>query len=661
LGKGKTLLSWQDLKAIPGFSPTSELGAGGQGVAVRGLLGGIEVVVKVIFPTAFSTIAWEHAKNATRVIHPNVVPIDEFGEFTFQGQIYHFVRMPLVAGEPLSAVLSKRRFQLLDALDRCAGLADGIGAFHAASQIHRDIKPDNVLVRSSDGAFVLVDLDLVRYDDFTTLTGRLGMTPGYAAPEHAQGDNCSYRSDLFEFGVVLYEVLAGRHPFGSSSADRQDRICNGAAFDALPPIIPGDISDLIRSLLAFRVADRPRSAGVVAASLHNPAPRRRAWISDVMLGARVGQRSEDATRSNLANLDLVTVEARNLPPGFSAATWRPSGGFLLIDPTTDLFGCGEASATFVTNATDWGWLPSQPNFAQALNTPIDDPLLAQTVMGWQTALGASALITPYVRVTRWPVPGPTDLDRLEQLASASAAFARLKWPYVPILAGIVVGADSMLDTLRRDQILAVLTGLDVDGVYLVAESPRSAANKVSHLRALKDFGETLHRSNLLSIYAFGGEDLIGLLASGSWDAVITGTSLSQRARTFGSAGGGGGTPRQRLFGMALLDNVEEELLDKVASLDVGLIACGCVACGRLFAPSKPMNYQPDWAAEHYLAAQQKWVTTLRQQPVASRKSWLRSHLDSALIRAEAVDATKSNRKFKLSAGPRFASLKNELL
>lgn len=656
------MLSGQDLAAVPGFNPRAELGRGGQGIAVRGDLNGQDVVLKVIFPQAFNQVAWEHAKRAARISHKNVVPIDEFGIVSIGGDQYHFVRMPYVAGRRLTEEMQRRRWSVADLREKAAELAEGVGAFHVQNQIHRDIKPDNVLVRASDGAFVLVDLDLVRYDDFATLTGRHGLTYGYAAPEHAQGDRCSERSDLFEFGILLAELLAGRHPYGSGSpTQRQDRINRGEQPDPLPWTVPADIAALVRSLLANRVADRPRSADVVAAALRRATPRGRAWLSDIAMGARVGKDSEAPTRANLSRLDIVVVEARLLPNGFAATNWRPPAGLLLIDPTTDLLAIGAESQSFRVNAAAWGWAPAVPSYRQVLSVSVDDTRLSETILGWQIAQGADALISPYIRVSNWPNSGPTDLDRLVQLARAASAVARAKWPGIPFLAAAALADETLRDGIRRDQVLAALTGLDNDGVYLVAEKPKPVDRK-SHMEAIRDFGETLHRSDRLAIYAYGGSELSPLLASGAWDAVITGTSQSQRARNFDPRQWGRGVSPRRLFATAILDDVEETLLDKVVDLDVGLISCGCNACTALFPAGKPMAYRHDRAASHYLAAQQGWVRRLRGQPPATRVAWLRTELDAALIRAETIDQTKwKGRRFKLSAAPRIAEIEDALL
>jgi hypothetical protein len=523
-------LALADLSAIAGFVPQRVLKQGGQGTAVLGERGGHEVVVKVLDPVQFNPVAWKHALAASTVSHANLVPVESADSIDIGGVTYHYVVMPYIAGETVrDALVRGRRWTVDEAVGHAAQAAEGLAALHSVNRLHRDVKPENLQLRASDDAVVLLDFDLVYYGEFATATGRHMRTAGYAAPEHDLRNQFSIRSDLFALGLVLLEMLVGRHPFAASSwPEVQDRINRADGPDPLPPTVPGDVADLVRRLLSPRPADRPASAVSVAADLraHRRTPRK--LLGDIALGGRLGR--QEPIRRNLqrGRLDLVVAEANQLPAGFNAAGWRSSDGVLLIDPRTDLVAAGHASDRLRKHTVDWGWEP-QP-VVDALSSAVDDDLLATSLLAWQAGLGADGLIAPYLRTDRWGAAGHEDIERIAALSAAATRVARTRWPDMPLFAAVAIPRGTFADTARRDQVLEVLTDGDVDGAYVVVEAP--ASNLSAHYVALREFGETLRSHGRTAILAYAGGELLPLLAAGSWDAVVTGPAQSQRAPRF---------------------------------------------------------------------------------------------------------------------------------
>ncbi len=175
-------------------------------------------------------------------------------------------------------------------------IADALAFLHEEGVIHRDLKPSNVLLRP-DGQALLLDFNLSA--DARVAGPRLGGTLPYIAPEQLQallngetGDALDGRMDLFALGVILYELLTGKHPFGAPSArqppaeaalallERQRRGC--PPLRTLNPAVDGELARLVERCLAFDPAGRPASAADLAAGLRRrrAAPARlRRWAA----------------------------------------------------------------------------------------------------------------------------------------------------------------------------------------------------------------------------------------------------------------------------------------------------------------------------------------------------------------------------------------------
>src|SRR5437867_3213704 len=206
------------------FSLQGEIGRGGMGVVFQAKDERLkrQVAIKVLPPDlAFREEVrlrfLREAETAARLMHPHIVPIHSVGESP-DGLVY-FV-MAYIDGEPLSARL-KRRGQLPAEESRRVMIetADALGAAHAVGIIHRDVKPDNILLEGSRGRVVVTDFGIAKADRKSTgpatltATGVAIGTPHYMSPEQAAGDReIDGRSDLYSLGVVAYQTLTGELP-----------------------------------------------------------------------------------------------------------------------------------------------------------------------------------------------------------------------------------------------------------------------------------------------------------------------------------------------------------------------------------------------------------------------------------------------------------------
>ena len=163
------------------------------------------------------------AANASRISHPNVAAVYDFGE-TPDGLIY--LAMELVDGRPLSTVLAEQHsLTPARAAEIVRQTADALAAAHDLGIVHRDLKPDNImLARGRDGADLVkvVDFGIAKVADSdaqkVTKTGSIIGTPEYMSPEQLAGDPLDARSDVYALGLVAFAMLTGTLPFPSDSA-----------------------------------------------------------------------------------------------------------------------------------------------------------------------------------------------------------------------------------------------------------------------------------------------------------------------------------------------------------------------------------------------------------------------------------------------------------
>ncbi len=207
------------------YTIEGEIGRGGMGVVYRARDERLQrrVAVKVLPPElAFSSEIRERftreAQTAARLAHPHIVPIHDVGQGV---GIVYFV-MGLIEGESLAARIRRRgRVPAEETRRIMKETADALSAAHAVSVIHRDIKPDNILLEGTRGRVIVTDFGIAKAMSGTsgaTLTSA-GMaigTPSYMSPEQAAGErDIDGRSDIYSLGVVAYQMLSGELPFNA--------------------------------------------------------------------------------------------------------------------------------------------------------------------------------------------------------------------------------------------------------------------------------------------------------------------------------------------------------------------------------------------------------------------------------------------------------------
>ena len=257
----------------PGYAVEAEIGRGGMGIVYRAKDTRLKrtVAIKLLPPELayrdeIRSRFLREAEMAAQLSHPNIVPIYSVDEK--DGFVYFI--MQYVDGETLAQRLSARgRLGIVEARTLLRQVADALAYAHARGVIHRDIKPDNIMLSRDDGHAMVTDFGIARAADDTTgtrltATGVAIGTPAYMSPEQCTGDRAvDGRSDLYSLGVVVYAALVGTPPFAGS---------NTAALlvkhltETPRPIrevrgdVPDDLVAIINRLLQKNPADRFQDA-----------------------------------------------------------------------------------------------------------------------------------------------------------------------------------------------------------------------------------------------------------------------------------------------------------------------------------------------------------------------------------------------------------------
>jgi eukaryotic-like serine/threonine-protein kinase len=205
------------------------------------------------------------AKSVARLSHQNVVAVFDQGA---DGP-FLYLAMEYVPGRTLKELLHDRgRFSPAEALDIMTGVLDGLAAAHASGIVHRDVKPENVLL-TTDGRVKVADFGLARALAAAghTSAGLLIGTVAYLPPEQVAGGTMGPRGDVYSAGVMLFELLTGRQPFTGDtplSVAYQHVNSDVPAPSSLVPGIPAAVDQLVLAATRREPAERPADAGELA-------------------------------------------------------------------------------------------------------------------------------------------------------------------------------------------------------------------------------------------------------------------------------------------------------------------------------------------------------------------------------------------------------------
>lgn len=355
-------------KALGPYKILEQLGAGGMGevyLAEDSRLGR-KVAIKVL-PAQFAADEErlarfeQEARAAAALNHPNIAVVHDIGaEAADDGVVTHFIVQEYLEGQSLGERVEANPLPADDALRIATGMADGLAAAHAAGVVHRDLKPDNVFV-TREGHVKMLDFGLAKLREsdadggsgslsmsptsLGTVAGQLMGTAAYMSPEQARGETVDSRTDIWAFGVVLYEMLSGERLFKADSiSDTMAAVLrDDVDLDKLPDDTPHDIRRLLGRCLErdtrrrlHHIADArieiedALSSGPVDAATSGPSSA--ASSTDATAAARTVTIARPLWQRGIAGAGLVAV-------GMLLGTWvlwnleqTPSGSSVMRLP-----------------------------------------------------------------------------------------------------------------------------------------------------------------------------------------------------------------------------------------------------------------------------------------------------------------------------------------
>ncbi|MEQ1762342.1 MAG: protein kinase [Pyrinomonadaceae bacterium] len=223
----------------------------------------------------------QEARSASALNHPNILIIHDIGD---RGGI-QFIVSEFVEGETLGTRIAQGRVPFAEAVDIAIQAASALTAAHAAGIVHRDIKPDNVMIRH-DGAVKVLDFGLAKARGFTTLNGGdfdaltldsgstspglIVGTPQYMSPEQARGKELDGRTDIFSLGIIIFEMVTRHSPFaGGSFADTMAAILTKEPrrMDEFVEAVPERLIALVEKCLKKNLEERFSSMAELEAEL----------------------------------------------------------------------------------------------------------------------------------------------------------------------------------------------------------------------------------------------------------------------------------------------------------------------------------------------------------------------------------------------------------
>lgn len=218
----------------------------------------------------------QEARTASRLDHPHIVNVINFGEY----EQSYYLMMDYIEGPSLRELLEEngQGLAVTDVAHIFTQISDVLGFAHEQNILHRDLKPDNILLTESSEegrpyTAMVTDFGLVKIADNSLTNTKEGTTlgtPAYMSPEQCVGGTLDHRSDLYSYGVMLYETLTGQRPYPIRDLFDAVRFHTSGNFvppRAHVPSIPLQLNALVRQLMSPAIEKRPESAQIVKEKL----------------------------------------------------------------------------------------------------------------------------------------------------------------------------------------------------------------------------------------------------------------------------------------------------------------------------------------------------------------------------------------------------------
>jgi serine/threonine-protein kinase len=467
------------------------LGKGAMGTVYRGFDPAIKrpVALKVISreskdPAELDYIISrfrQEAEAVGRLSHPKIAAIYDFID---TGEVACIV-MELVIGKSLSALLREgKRHGFKEIWSLILQVLEGLAYCHAQGVIHRDLKPDNILV-CDDGGIKITDFGVARLETSTlTVIGDIVGTPHYMAPEQFGGEVATPKTDLYQVGVLLFELLVGARPFKGNSIDILRQVMNDRPADpsTLNPDVTPDIDRVVQRAMAKNPGDRFASPREFAEALKAALEKRLGETLDVDPAALTGGSTSPVT----GLLEKARLLAGTRPAEGAEAPASPAAEATF----SGVAAAGKARVLFVDD---------EERILNALRALFRSRYHVFTADNGAQALEFVRRFGIHVVVSDQRMPGMTGVELLRQVKDLSPASVRLLLTGYSDLAAIV-GSINDGEVFRfvkkpwdNDEMQATLADAAAIALDLAAARPgkETAVEKMDAAVVVVDTGPSL--------------------------------------------------------------------------------------------------------------------------------------------------------------------------
>ena len=480
-----------------------ELGGGGMSrtyVAQEAALGR-RVVVKILSPELAAGVSVDRFKReiqlAATLQHPHVVPVLSTGD---AGGLPWFT-MPYVEGESLRARLGRGPLRIVEATGILKDVARALEFAHGHGVVHRDIKPDNVLLAGSSAtvtdfgiAKALSAARTLAPGGTLTMAGTSIGTPMYMAPEQAAGDpTLDQRSDIYSFGVMAYELLAGRPPFEGATAVK----IVSAHFSEKPrdirelrPDTPPALAELVMRCLEKEAAARPQSATDLVRVLETVTSSGAAEVAPVILRGQMRVGRAIALWAVATILVGLTAWAATSVIGLPEWVFPGSLGVMLaglpaIGITWYVQRTAQRAYTATPTFTPGGTPSMQGTLATMAIKASPHVSWRRTWMGGAVAVGAFVVLVIGFMVMRALGIGPaaTLLTAGKLSANDQVIITDFKSPATDSALGLTI-TEALRADLAQSNTLKVMPRLSVSDALRLMQRPANASIDFELARAI---------------------------------------------------------------------------------------------------------------------------------------------------------------------------------
>jgi formylglycine-generating enzyme required for sulfatase activity/tRNA A-37 threonylcarbamoyl transferase component Bud32 len=434
-----------------GYAVEGRLGAGGFAVVylVRDVHLKRKLAVKVLSPdviTSHSVLERfrREAETVAQLSHPHIVKLHFIGQ---KDDLVYLV-MEMIDGGSLAERLTREgQLPIEDAARMFSEIASALAHAHKRGVIHRDIKPQNVLLDSESGRALVTDFGIARTAEggSLTATGMVVGTPAYLSPEQVTGEPSDHRADIYALGVMMYEMLSGQPPFtgATPTAVLMKRLGGPPApLRSIRPEIPAPLEELVDACLATDPNERLQNAADITRTLTGHSPVSGGHTTSTRL--RVSKKKKSMSRGTMITIAVVAVVivgaaigafamaggsrgTAAVPPLDSGMVMIPAGSYIIGNNALEV-----ASPSYVATLSAFGIDAHEvtvgqyrmfvdSGLAQAPWTKQPDSLLPVTGVKWAEAQS-------YCQRRH---PGGGRLPTEEEWEAAARGLAGRRYPWGP--------------------------------------------------------------------------------------------------------------------------------------------------------------------------------------------------------------------------------------